>query len=149
MCLSIGCHGYCPSSPPRPCPRSLRREHLCVRSGRQTDGALRCDGWHSGFPSGVGETLSDPVSKKTTQLSLLCVHVFHPPYVCFRLSLAHSHLSPLCHPDIIKWSPGARESAAIRGMGRQTAGRLTDGQEVRRPSAEMSAAGRNKSNNLS
>lgn len=52
------------------------------------------------------------------------------------VTLSHSHLSPLCHSDIIKGSPGAGESTAIGAMGRRIAGRLTDGREVRRASAE-------------
>ena len=81
--------------------------------------------------------------------SSVCARVPSPIRVLPSVTLSHSRLSPLCHSDLIKWSPGARESAAIRAVGRQSTGRLTDRQEFRRASAEMSAADRNRSSRLS
>lgn len=62
------------------------------------------------------------------------LHTRVPPavHVCPSITLPCSHLLPLCRSDIMKWSPGAGESAAVRAMGRPIAGRLTEGQDVRR-----------------
>lgn len=64
-------------------------------------------------PPEVKETWTDPVSKGMTQLSRLCVCKCSILYMC---AAACQSLALVCHlsvTHIIKWSPGARESAAL------------------------------------
>lgn len=114
-------------------------------SGRQTDGAWRWDRWCSGQPFGVGDTLSALVTKRTTQLSIhrvgtcslrhMCAPVCHSLSRITSLSLRHHTGEPRC-----------KRVSCNQG---QITGRLTDGPEVGPASAEIRAAGRNKSNGLS
>lgn len=114
-------------------------------SGRQTDGAWRWDRWCSGQPFGVGDTLSGLVTKRTTQLSIhrvgtcslrhMCAPVCHSLSRITSLSLRHHTGEPRC-----------KRVSCNQG---QITGRLTDGPEVGPASAEIRAAGRNKSNGLS
>lgn len=141
MCLFICCHGYCPFS----CcsSQSLHGGHHCQRSWTQTDGALRWDERCSRDPPRVGKNLGDPVSKRTIQVSALCMCTRSIPHMCApvchspslslvtSLSLAHHKMEPRCKR--VSCNQSDRKADCCR---------LTDGQKVRRASAKTQATGR-------
>ena len=100
----------------------------CLRSGRPTDGASTWGGWCPGLPSRAGETLSDPVSRRTPQLSVLCVCTCSIPLMC----------APVCHSLLLsfitslslrhhKKEPRCKRVSRSQSH-REAERRLTDGQ---------------------
>lgn len=141
MCLFICCHGYCPFS----CcsSQSLHGGHHCQRSWTQTDGALRWDERCSRDPPRVGKNLGDPVSKRTIQVSALCMCTCSIPHMC----------APVCHSPSLslvtslslahhKMEPRCKRVSCNQSDRRADCCRLTDGQKVRRASAKTQATGR-------
>lgn len=93
-------------------------------------------------PPEVKETWTDPVSKGMDDpaVNTLCVQMFHPLYMC---APACQSLALICHlsvTHIIKWSPGARESAAL-GRQESVLSKTDRKTGSRAGFAEMQAAG--------